>query len=360
MNRVFALAEGQKGICKPHPVTAALVVRDGVVVGEGVHQRPGSDHAEVAALKQAGTQAQGATLYVNLEPCSHHGKTPPCTDRLIQSGLARVVYPILDPNPTVRKTPAKPLLEAAGIAVCEGIGFEKALVQNQIFFKNTALQKPFILLKAGISLDGKIALANHQSKYITSSKSQKKTHQLRAEYDAILIGAQTVLDDNPLLTIRHGTPTQHPHVIILDRDNRIQSTDFALFQSGNNRKVFVVSSTPRELPGVTTLVIGLDSAHHFIWDQLLDRLFEAGIGSVIIEGGQGIFTSAIESGIVDQCTFVIAPKMVVGKNAVSVFAGQDKTKLGDILTLEAVHHKVCGEDVWVSGYVRHPRGWITV
>ena len=201
MNRALTLAEQGKGRTSPNPLVGAVIVNDAEVVGEGYHQKAGEPHAEVHALQSAGEKAKGGTLYVNLEPCCHWGRTPPCTDTLIQVGIKHVYVAHLDPNPKVAGKGMQQL-EDAGIEVNVGLCAEAAEKLNEIYIKHVKIGLPFVILKTAMSLDGKIATSTGQSQWITSPASRKKAHEIRNEVDAILVGIGTVLSDNPSLTTR--------------------------------------------------------------------------------------------------------------------------------------------------------------
>ncbi len=326
-------AKAQKGKTSPNPVTAAAVVQNGVVIAYGVHQGHGQPHAEVMALSAAGEAAKGSTVFVNLEPCTHYGRTPPCVKALIAAEVSEVVYAVDDPNPKVNMAPAGKILENAGIKVRSGLLKEEARRLNAVFFKNMQQNLPYVTLKAGISLDGKIALSNGVSKYITGPESQKQVHLIRREHDAILVGAGTVLADDPSLDVRFGlleSGFRNPTKIILDPQCLITPRFSAI----------VVR------PDMVPLENG-----HFNWRLLLEKLYQQGICSILIEGGSKVFTSALEQHAVDFAHFFIAPKILGGKDDISVFSGKSKLTLAEVSQLLNPKFKVLGEDVWVSGEI---------
>ena len=359
MYSLIKLAAKQKGKTSPNPVVASAVVRDGVVLAYGVHKGAGNPHAEVEALTQAGEAAKGSTLYVTLEPCTYWGKTPPCTKAIIESGISEVVYAVDDPNPSVRHHPARHILEAAGIKVRQGVLANEAQVLNEVFFKNKLAQKPFVTLKAGISLDGKIALSNFESKYITGTASLRQDHRLRREHDAMLIGSGTILADNPSLNVRFGLLKpgfKNPIKIILDLHARVQP-HLNVFSHNKDTKVIVVVSQNlvgearvKDLGKVAQLWFLPEEKGHFVWEALLNKAYAEGIFSLLIEGGRGIYTSALEAGVVDKFQFFIAPKILGGAGDIGVFAGKNHNLLSDVTQLAHVTSRKMGSDIWVTGY----------
>lgn len=360
MRTLLTHAERQKGKTSPNPVTASAIVRDERVIAWGIHQGPGHPHAEVEAIQKAGALAKGSSLYVNLEPCSHSEKrTPPCTKAIIEAGISEVIYAVEDPNPLVRAEPAKQSLEKAGIRVRAGVEAQRASQVNEIFFKNQIATLPFVTLKAGISLDGKIALSNLESKYITGEKSLKQDHKLRREHDAMLIGVGTILADNPSLNVRFGLLKpgyKNPIKLILDAKGNIPLTA-KVFQENRDTRVIVIVSDALvnskkilALQAVAEVWFLPEVQGHFDWKVLLKKAFLENIFSILIEGGRGIYTSALEARIVDKFHFFIAPKILGGAADIGVFAGKSHAQLTDILTLSDLSIKPLGEDIWVSGY----------
>ena len=335
---------------QPNPVVGAAVVKNQAIISTGFHEAYGDHHAEVNALNLAGSAAQGATLYVTLEPCTHFGKTPPCTDKIIESGIKEVVYAVDDPNPNVRAHSAKNILEAAGIQVRANVWPDEAKRTNAIFFKNQLSKKPFVTLKAGMSLDGKIALASGESKYITSPASLKQVHRLRAQHQAILIGINTVLKDNPTLNIRYTNKKRaSPIKIILDSDLRTPP-GAALFENGLVRPIIFCSPNSENSPQFKILSQQADIVPKtFDWNEILSYLFKKGICSLLIEGGQHIFTSAIQAKVVDQIKLFIAPKFLMGQDSLSLFSGQGVHSLEAAIPIFHIHTRPCGDDIIITG-----------
>ncbi len=365
MKQLFKYASTHKGLTGKNPVTAAAVVKDNAIVSIGIHKGEGQPHAEVEALRAAGHHARGSALYVTLEPCTHFGKTPPCVNAILDSGITTVVYSINDPNPLVRKNPAKPLLEKAGIEVKENVLYEAALLLNEVFFKNQVQNKPFITLKVGMSLDGKIALANGKSQYITGERSLKETHKLRRVSDAIMIGRRTVELDDPSLNIRYNLlengKFRNPAVIMIGTQFSFLRNTAKLF--AHNRRVILV--TPNEI-SLSILSEARKKCEIWaipyqetgiMWDVFLQRLYKEQFQNILIEGGSGLFTSAIENRVVDKGCFFIAPKCVGGKNALSFFLGKNAENLEDVPVMCDLNYRKLSPDLMIEGYFVHPKEW---
>lgn len=359
MKRLIKMADKQKGISSPNPVTAAAVVQGKQVISFGVHQTSGTAHAEVLALNLAQKQANGATLLVTLEPCTHFGKTPPCVNAILEAGIKRVVYAIRDPNPLVKGHPAKYILEENGVEVIEGVCFDEALELNEVFFKNKVLKRPFVTLKIGCSLDGKIALHNKKSKYITGAVSQRWVHRFRNQVQGLLVGVQTIIDDDPHLNVRLPSKEfiKNPAKIIVDKWGKCPK-DATVFKSNEDVPVYIVSSV--SLTGypsnVEVIVLPLLNGQ-FDWDTLLSALFERGIMHVMVEGGQGILTSLIESKMADKLYLSMAPKLIGGKKSLGFLSGTDIDNLDDSISLSHLSSSQLGDDILVKAYLNHPSNW---
>lgn len=350
---VLREAKKYKGLTGVNPVTACLIEKNGHIVALGFHQGEGSPHAEVDALLKAGKLAVGATLYVNLEPCTHFGKTPPCTASIIRAGIKKVVYAVNDPNPCVVASPARPILEKAGIEVVGPVSTLEGCLVNDVFFKNMSCHKPFVILKAGMSLDARIALGNKVSQFITGEKARREDHKIRREVGAILVGKGTVHDDDPMLNVRYGLLKKgykNPDLIILDTNATLPET-IRLISDTSRNIYFVGDVCPRFIAIYPHLHFFKISRHRVdFWETLLAKLYDIGIKSILIEGGAGIYTSALEANIVDKCIFYIAPKLFGGKNDVHVFSASDKVSLDDIYQLNHLKVRFCKPDIEVSGY----------
>ena len=350
MEQALTLAEKGEGTVNPNPLVGALVVKGGEIVGQGYHQIFGGPHAEVFALAEAGAKARGATLYVNLEPCSHHGKTPPCTDRILQAGIQRVVIATHDPNPlTHGRGVAR--LEQAGLEITEGVLEKPAQRMNEIFFKFITTGLPFIQLKLATTLDGKIATRAGDSKWISGEAARTETHRLRRRFASVLVGAETVIADDPELTVRH-VAGRNPIRIVLDGRGRIPIEARLLRQPG--RTIVVTASMQQEkekrLIDAGTEVWHLDNRERVNLSVLLERLGEEAIDSVLVEGGGETAASFLEADLVDKVSFFIAPLILGGQNAAPAVGGEGVAKIADGIPLTDVDVTQVGEDTLYTGY----------
>ncbi|MCS6859253.1 MAG: bifunctional diaminohydroxyphosphoribosylaminopyrimidine deaminase/5-amino-6-(5-phosphoribosylamino)uracil reductase RibD [Abditibacteriales bacterium] len=357
MRRALALARRSKGWTSPNPCVGAVIVKGGRVVGEGFHPRAGEPHAEVFAFRQAGKQARGGTLYVTLEPCVHYGRTPPCVEVILTSGIRRVVAAMVDPDVRVNGR-GLTRLQAAGVEVTCGVLEEQARKLNEDFIKFKTQGLPFVTLKIAMTLDGKIATASGESQWITGDKARAHAQRLRHEHDAILVGINTVLADDPQLTtrLRRG---KDPQRIILDSRARLPLTARVLHvASSASTWVAVTQDAPqsriRKLEQSGAKVLPTESADGRVnLRQLMKLIAAQNVMSVLIEGGGTVAWSALDAGIVDKVIFFIAPKIIGGANAVTAVEGAGR-RLGEAWRLRDVRVKRMGEDVMVEGYVcRH-------
>lgn len=320
MARALMLAERGLYTTDPNPRVGCVLVRDGVVVGEGWHVRAGEPHAEVHALRAAGEAARGATAYVTLEPCSHHGRTPPCADALIAAGVARVVVAMQDPDPRVAGRGVAQL-RAAGIAVTENILSDAALQLNCGFVSRHGRGRPYVRAKVAMSLDGRTALANGESRWITSAAARRDGHRLRARSSAVVTGVATVLADDPALTVRHVETTRQPLRVVLDSHARTPPTARVLQGAGRAWIVTAVATdaaqaalestgaTVMAIPGVTGQV---DLA------GLLQCLAQRGCNEVLVEAGARLTGAFLVARLLDEVVFYLAPT-VLGDAARGVF-----------------------------------------
>jgi len=363
MVRALELALAGRGRVSPNPMVGAVLVKDGRIVGEGFHARAGAPHAEVVALEAAGEAARGATLYVTLEPCCHQGRTPPCVPRIVASGVLQVMSATLDPNPQVGGR-GLALLREAGLRADVGLLEAEAVRLNEVFFTYMTSGRPFVTLKAAISLDGKIATVTGESRWITGEAARRRVHEMRNEVDAVLVGIGTILRDDPLLTTRLGVPGQRDPVrVIVDNLARlpakarvINSASAAptLVAVGPKAPAYKVERL-REA-GATVLVLE-QSARRISLAALMQALVAREITSVLIEGGAEIHASALAEGIVDKVAFFLAPLLIGGKTAPSALGGPGIEKLADAVRLRDVRFTPLGEDLLVEGYaLGDPRG----
>ncbi|MEA3356520.1 MAG: bifunctional diaminohydroxyphosphoribosylaminopyrimidine deaminase/5-amino-6-(5-phosphoribosylamino)uracil reductase RibD [Candidatus Bipolaricaulota bacterium] len=354
MRVALELAEGGEGYVNPNPLVGAVVVKDEEIVGRGFHKLFGGPHAEVFAIEDAGTAADGATLYVTLEPCIHYGKTPPCTERIIEAGLSRVVIGCRDPNPLVNGKGIARLREA-GIEVTEGVMESQARRINEIFFRFITGDRPFVQLKLAESLDGKIATHSGDSRWISSTASRREVHRLRRRFSSVLVGVNTVLADDPRLTVRHVAGPD-PLRLVLDRNGDIPIG--ARLLHGRGRTIVVTAAMPMEkeqaIIGLGKDVWRMPSEAEWIdLCRLLTRLKEKGIDSVLIEGGGETAEAFLRAGLVDKVSFFIAPIIIGGRTAVPAIGGQGIDRIHDAIQLQEVKIKGIGDDLMVTGYVVH-------
>ena len=357
MKKAIELAEKGEGYTSPNPLVGAVVVKNNNIVGEGYHQYPGGPHAEVYALEKAGEKAKGGTLYVNLEPCSHYGKTPPCSLKVIKSGIKRVVIGIEDPNPVVSGRGIEQLRNN-GIDVKVGVMEEEARRLNEIFIKYITTNYPFVLLKTAQTMDGYIATKTGDSKWITNEKSRTKGHHLRHKVDAILVGSGTVLSDNPRLTTRlsHGNGKDSIRVVLdskleIPLDAKILNVDSdakTIIATGNqvcNKKTKEYSRKDN----VEVLNLQVEEDNNILIDKLLTKLHDREITSVLIEGGGRVNYSFVQSGFVDKIYSFIAPRLLQGNDGISVFNGPGPDNMKNVKNLKNIKYKTLGDNLMVIG-----------
>ncbi|MBB6635454.1 bifunctional diaminohydroxyphosphoribosylaminopyrimidine deaminase/5-amino-6-(5-phosphoribosylamino)uracil reductase RibD [Cohnella thailandensis] len=341
-------AAGQTSI---NPVVGCVVVNEGRVVGIGAHLKRGEGHAEVHALNMAGDYAKGATAYVTLEPCSHHGRTPPCCERLIQEGVKRVVVAATDPNPLVAGRGIKRLREA-GVDVTVGLLEEESRKLNEAFNKYIMTKLPFVTIKTAATLDGRVATRTGHSRWITGPEAREAVHTLRHRNAAILVGVSTILADDSELTTRLSVPGLHPIRIVVD--SKLRTPVSARVLNGEAPTILLTTeSAPaeraRELEAQGAEVIACGPGPRVDLALALKKLGEKEIGSILVEGGGTINGSLLEAGLVDKIMLFYAPKLV-GSEAPSAFAFQGPDRMGDALELENVSVEHFGRDWCVTGY----------
>ena len=321
MREALSLARLALGYTAPNPAVGCVIVKDGEIVGRGYHRKAGTPHAEVWALREAGDKAEGATVYVTLEPCAHYGRTPPCARTLVERKVGKVVMAMLDPNPLVAGKGAA-ILRQAGIPVEVGLLSKEAARLNEVFIKNMMVEKPFITAKLAQSLDGRIASRTGKSQWITNDWARSKGHYLRSIYDGILVGINTIITDNPLLTCRiereaHDAPHQ-PVRIVLDTYGRIPET--ALVLTDKTSPTIVVTTTlcdtdkMRRLKdmGARVILAPLGSDGHIDLPQMLDLLWQENIRSILVEGGSTVQGSFFDHKLVDKIYAFLGNKVIGG------------------------------------------------
>jgi len=360
MAQALSLAKLALGSVSPNPAVGAVVVKNDVVVGQGYTQPAGSEHAEIVALQQAGEQARGSVMYVTLEPCCHYGRTPPCSRAIIAAGIAEVYLAMLDSNPAVSGR-GNEELERAGIKTYVGEHEEEAREINEAYIKFITTGIPFVTAKFAISLDGKIATKSGDSKWISSEESREKVHNLRYTTDAIMVGVNTVLTDDPLLTCRccggrGGTARKQPLRVVVDGKGQTPPTARLFGEPGKTLLALGKSITPEEASTFTQAgaeLLELPSAEGLVdLEKLLKALGKREITSVLVEGGGILLGSLFDRGLVDKVIAFIAPIIIGGKEAKTAVGGKGVDKVADSLRLERVSVEKFGEDLMISGYVR--------
>ncbi|SDW32078.1 diaminohydroxyphosphoribosylaminopyrimidine deaminase [Paenibacillus sp. CF384] len=346
-------AQGQTDI---NPVVGCVVVKEGRIVGLGAHLRRGEGHAEVHALNMAGDQAEGATVYVTLEPCSHHGRTPPCCDRLIAAKAARVVVACTDPNPQVAgRGIAK--LQQAGIEVEVGILGEESTRMNEMFNKFIVTRLPFVTMKSAMTLDGKLAAKTGDSRYVSGAAARELTHTLRHRHMGIMVGVDTALADDPELTTRLTVPAVHPARIIVDSTLRLP-LEARTIQDRSSRVIVLTtegadSAKEAALAEVGAQVIRCGSGSRVDLKLAMHKLGELEIGSILLEGGGKLNGAMLEQGLIDKLLLFIAPKLIGGSAAPGVFQFEGFDKMSEAISLEEMAMERVGDDVLLSGYLRN-------
>ncbi len=356
MRMAMELAENGHGFVHPNPYVGAVIVKDGKVIGKGWHTCYGKLHAEREAFANLSESAEGATMYVTLEPCCHYGKTPPCTEAIIENRVARVVVGLLDPNPKVAGKGIE-ILRNAGIEVECGLLEQELKEQNRIFLKYITTGKPWIAMKCAMTLDGKIATHIGDSKWVSGAESRNYSQCMRNEFAAIMVGIGTVNADNPMLNCRLCGEVHQPIRVIADSGAKI-SLDSAIVQTAREYRTIVAHTSMgqtlklerlREL-GVETLLCDERDGHIDICD-MVEKLGAMKIDSIILEGGGTLNNSFVAAGAIDEVYAFIAPKIVGGKEAKTPVEGCGVDMMADALELHDVRVERCGEDVLIRGKV---------
>lgn len=354
MRRTLEVASKGIGQVSPSPLVGCIIVAEnGQIVGEGCYIFKDIIHAEAIALKQAGTRAKGATAYVSLEPHSHFSKTPPCTEALLNAGIKRVIAPLEDPNPLVAGKGFE-FLRQKGIEVVTDILRQEAEKQNEKYIHWHKIGRPFVHLKMGISLDGRIATRTGDSRWITGDRSRERVQEIRHEYDAILVGANTVVVDNPVLTDRTGKPRNRPLVrVVLDNSLRISlNSQVVLTAKEAPTLIFTDSSDDEKIAdlrneGVEVIYIAEGGRNLF---GVLQELGKRQIQSVLVEGGAEVAGSFYDAKLIDKISFFIAPIVIGGKDAPTAIGGQGAQQLSSAMKLDKLEIKNHDNDLEITGY----------
>ena len=355
MQMALGLAEKGRGAVAPNPMVGAIIVKDGRIIGSGYHEKFGEGHAEVNAFRSATEAVAGATIYVTLEPCSHYGKTPPCSDKIIEKRIGRVVIAALDPNPLVSGRGVKKLQDA-GIEVVTGVLAEESSRLNEIFMKYIVKKEPFVIMKAAMSLDGKIATRTGESQWITGPAARERVHQLRSALTGIMVGVQTVIMDDPQLTSRIPGG-KNPLRIIVDSTLRIpleakvlQNQDVAKTLIATTERADRNKAALLEAAGIEILTVPAKDGRTDL-KALMSALGERGIDSILLEGGATLNFSALEADIVDKVQVYIAPKLIGGETAKTPVGGDGIEKLCQAFSVIELKASTVGEDILLEGYI---------
>jgi diaminohydroxyphosphoribosylaminopyrimidine deaminase/5-amino-6-(5-phosphoribosylamino)uracil reductase len=354
MKRAITLARRGRGKTSPNPMVGCVIVRDGSIVGEGWHRKAGTPHAEILALRQASEKARGGDVYVTLEPCCHHGKTPPCTDALIRAGVARVCIGMKDPNPLVSGNGIS-LLRNAGITIECGILERECMILNEAFIKHITTGLPFTILKSAMTLDGKTATSTGDSKWITSEESRRYVHRLRSQVDAVAVGVGTVLADDPQLTCRMGVRGRDPLRVIVD--SRLRTPHDAAILGLKSKAGTVIATIENDPAGADHFVrrgaevlVCAQAEGRVDLEDLLRKLGERGIQSVLVEGGRELAGSLLNKGLVDKFFLFYAPKILGGEDGLGFVSGRGPERMAAAFNLRDVTVTRFGRDILVQAY----------
>ena len=356
MRRAIELAKKGGGYVHPNPLVGCVVVKDGEIIAEGYHEKYGEYHAERNALLRCKSETKSASLYVTLEPCCHCGKTPPCTEIIIEKGIKKVFVGILDPNPLVAGKGVK-ILQDAGIEVEVGLCEDEIRELNKVFLKYITTKRPYVIMKTAMTLDGKIAAFTGDSKWVTNDESRKLVHELRSEMAAVIVGIGTVLADHPMLNVRlEGNPHQ-PIRIVVDSNLRIP-LDSQLVKTASQYKTIIATTVlpsvedARNLLSASCDVIQCASKdNHVDINDLMFKLGSLGIDSLLLEGGGTLNAAFLEAGCVDEVWAFIAPKIIGGEGAKTPVSGKGIDKMSDAIQLQNIDIQNINGDILIKGKI---------
>ncbi len=357
MQLAMELADNGKGGVNPNPLVGAVIVKDDRIIGRGWHKRFGGPHAEINAFSDAGESVVGATMYVTLEPCSHYGKTPPCSKAIIENGIDRVVIGLKDPNPLVAGRGIK-MLEEAGIKVECGLLQDELRYQNRVFLKYISEKTPWVVMKTAMTLDGKIATYTGDSKWVSGEESRRMVHGLRNEFAGIMVGVDTVIADDPELTCRLGIGgTRNPVRIVVDSTARVP-VDSRIFDTSVARTIIATTykSNCAKLKvlkhkGVEIVMVGERNGRVDL-HELMVQLGEKGIDGILLEGGACLNYSIVNEGLVDEVISFIAPKIVGGDLSKTPVGGNGRAVMSDAIELENIRVEKAGKDIVLKALVK--------
>ena len=356
MKKALGLAKKGQGYTSPNPMVGAVIVKDGEVKGKGYHQFIGQAHAEANAIEDAGSQARGATLYVNLEPCNHTGRTPPCTRKILEAGIQRVVVAMEDPNTIAGG--GSVFLRQHGIEVLTGVCENQAARLNEAFLKYVNTKCPFVIIKCAATLDGRIATRTGDSKWVTGEKVRRYVHRLRHAVDAILVGIGTIHADNPNLTTRLDSKKGvDPIRIVLDTRLSISPDARILKLDSNSDTILVTGNTVSEAKKKRVVKKGVRLIEQPVKNDQIDmkplmvRLGSMGITSLLVEGGSRVIASAFSSGIVDKALFFYAPKILGGDDGIPICRGPGPQLMKDCIRAKNIRVRRFDDDVMIEAYI---------
>jgi diaminohydroxyphosphoribosylaminopyrimidine deaminase/5-amino-6-(5-phosphoribosylamino)uracil reductase len=359
MQESLSLAQKGKGFTSPNPAVGAVVVKNNKVVGRGWHKGAGLAHAEVEAINDAGDEAKNSTIYVTLEPCNHHGKTPPCTEKIINAGISRVVIGCKDPNPNVKGDGIQRLKENKIDVEVNILKKEAETLIEDFAWYTCNGKKPFVTLKCASTIDGRIATSTGDSKWITNEISRAYVHKLRHETDAILIGAGTLKSDDPSLTARiNGFDAKDPVRVILDPDLVIDKNAKVIKQKSDAQTIIVTSKSTSDLKksalekaGATIIEIPFENSF-FDLNILLEKLGKMGILSLLVEGGSTVIHSFLNDKLINKAYFFIAPTIYGGSDGIPICNGTGPKLMKDAIKLSDINVSRFDEDVLIQGYIK--------
>jgi len=355
MRLALRLALKAKGLTSPNPLVGALVVKGNKIIAKGYHQKAGEAHAEVIALNKAADRAKGAKLYVTLEPCAHFGKTPPCVNRIIESGVKEVIVGMIDPNPQNRGRGVE-IIKGRGIKVKVGFLEEELKKINEPFIKYITKRLPFVTVKVAQSLDGRIATRRHDSKWITSDKSRAFAHKMRRDYDAVMVGVNTVLVDNPRLDAWFSK--RQPVKIIVD--SQLSTPQNSNVFCGNSEVIIITlaSKSGQEtenrkiLQEKARILEVKEKSGQVNLRDAMKKISALGITNMLVEGGGTLVGSLFDEGLVDKVLFFISPKIIGGKDAIGSVMGQGISRVDSAIKIKDIKSRRFGEDFLIEGYVK--------